>query len=60
MSFVELFLLGVPAVLLTGISKGGFGGALGIIITAIILSLLFILGVWIGDLITGSRDRKTV
>ncbi len=29
MSFVELFLLGVPAVLLTGISKGGFGGALG-------------------------------
>ena len=29
MSLVELFLLGVPAVLLTGISKGGFGGALG-------------------------------
>jgi uncharacterized membrane protein YfcA len=29
MSFAELFLLGIPAVLLTGISKGGFGGALG-------------------------------
>ncbi|BAN48106.1 sulfite exporter TauE/SafE family protein [Metapseudomonas resinovorans] len=29
MSFTELFLLGIPAVLLTGISKGGFGGALG-------------------------------
>ncbi|WP_433770669.1 sulfite exporter TauE/SafE family protein [Pseudomonas putida] len=29
MSLVELFLLGIPAVLLTGISKGGFGGALG-------------------------------
>ncbi|MGH8601289.1 MAG: sulfite exporter TauE/SafE family protein [Gammaproteobacteria bacterium] len=29
MSLVELFVLGVPAVLLTGISKGGFGGALG-------------------------------
>lgn len=29
MPLMELFLLGIPAVLLTGISKGGFGGALG-------------------------------
>ena len=29
MTFLDIFLLGIPAVLLTGISKGGFGGALG-------------------------------
>jgi hypothetical protein len=44
----------------TGAPALGFGGALGIIVTAIVLSLLFILGVWIGDLITARRDRRTV
>ena len=29
MTIYQLFLVGLPAVLLTGISKGGFGGALG-------------------------------
>ncbi|HEY6611966.1 MAG TPA: TSUP family transporter, partial [Pseudomonas sp.] len=29
MSLTEFLLLGLPAVLLTGLSKGGFGGALG-------------------------------
>jgi hypothetical protein len=38
----------------------GFGGALGIIVGAIVLSLLFILGVWIGDLITAGRDRRRI
>ena len=33
----------------------GAVGALGIILSAIVYSLLFILGVWIGDLITGAR-----
>jgi cation transporter-like permease len=37
----------------------GFGGALGILIAAVVLSLLFVLGVWIGDLITGAR-RQTI
>jgi peptidoglycan/LPS O-acetylase OafA/YrhL len=44
---------------LTGAPALGFGGALGIIIAAVVLSLLFILGVWIGDLVTGAR-RQTV
>lgn len=42
-------LLGAPAL--------GFGGAFGILVTAIVLSLLFILGVWIGDLVTGARKQ---
>jgi hypothetical protein len=33
------------------------GGALGIIVFSIILSLFFILGVWIGDLITGAKGK---
>jgi len=45
--------------LLTGAPALGFGGAVGIIIGAIVLSLLFVLGVWIGDLITGAK-RQTV
>ena len=44
-------LVGAPAL--------GFGGAFGIIVAAIVLSLLFVLGVWIGDLITGAR-RQTI
>jgi hypothetical protein len=38
----------------------GVAGALGMIIAAVVLSLLFVLGVWIGDLITGSRRRHVV
>jgi peptidoglycan/LPS O-acetylase OafA/YrhL len=44
---------------LTGAPALGFGGAVGIIVAAVVLSLLFILGVWIGDLVTGAR-RHTV
>jgi uncharacterized Tic20 family protein len=40
---------------LSGAPALGFGGAVGVILTAIILSLLFILGVWLGDLMTGAR-----
>jgi len=43
---------------LTGAPALGFGGAVGVIITAIILTLLFIVGVWLGDLITGARRRS--
>lgn len=42
---------------LTGAPTLGFGGAIGILVSAVILSLLFILGVWIGDLITGAKKR---
>jgi cation transporter-like permease len=53
---IVLIIIGV----VTGAPALGLGGGLWIVLTAIILSLLFILGVWIGDLITGSRDRRTV
>lgn len=43
--------------LLTGQVFLGVAGALGFIFAAIILSLLFILGVWIGDLVTGAKKR---
>lgn len=48
---IVLVLIGV----LTGAPALGFGGALGIVVTAIILSLLFVLGVWLGDLISGAK-----
>lgn len=38
----------------------GIGGGLWIVLAAVILSLLFILGVWIGDLVTSGRDRRRV
>ena len=41
----------------TGAPALGFGGGLWIVVAAIVLSLLFILGVWIGDLITGARRQ---
>jgi hypothetical protein len=44
---------------LTGAPALGIGGALGIIVAAVVLSLLFILGVWIGDLVTGAK-RQTI
>lgn len=48
---IVLVIIGVA----TGAPALGFAGALGIIVTAVILSLLFVLGVWIGDLLTGAR-----
>jgi hypothetical protein len=45
--------------LLTNAPALGIAGAFGILVAAVVLSLLFILGVWIGDLITGAR-RQTV
>lgn len=44
---------------LTGAPALGFGGAIGVIVAAVVLSLLFILGVWIGDLVTGAK-RQTI
>lgn len=32
----------------------GLVGAVGLVVTAVVLSLLFILGVWLGDLVTGA------
>lgn len=33
------------------------GGFIGIIIEAIVLTLLFVLGVWLGDMLEGRRTR---
>jgi hypothetical protein len=47
--------------LLSGVNPlgvAGLGGILGVIITAVVLSLVFILGVWIGDLIEGGTTRR--
>lgn len=35
----------------------GVAGAVGLVLTALVLSLLFVLGVWLGDLVTGARRR---
>ena len=48
---IVLVVIGV----LTGVPALGFGGAVGIIVGAIVLSLLFVLGVWLGDLVTGAK-----
>ncbi len=32
-------------------------GAVGIVLDAILISLLFILGVWLGDLVTGAKGK---
>ena len=45
------FLAGVPVL--------GVAGFLAAIWGALVLTLLFILGVWIGDLITGAKRRTT-
>ena len=44
------FFIGAPAL--------GVGGALAILWTALILTLLFVVGVWLGDLFTGQRKRR--
>lgn len=42
------------------IGIAGLSGALGVIVDVVILTLLFILGAWIGDLIEGGTRRRTV
>ncbi len=45
---------------LTGFSALGLAlDFIGLVLTAVILSVLFIVGVWIGDLLTNSR-RQTI
>lgn len=44
----------------TGAPALGLGGGLWIFVAAVVLTLLFVLGVWIGDLITAGRDRRRV
>ncbi|HEX2066486.1 MAG TPA: hypothetical protein VHI93_06710 [Candidatus Thermoplasmatota archaeon] len=66
--FLRGLLIGVVVavvlVLLSALTKvpvlqiAGVAGAVGIVVTAIVLSLLFILGVWLGDLVTGARRRR--
>lgn len=43
------FLTHVPVLEIAGVV-----GAVGIVVTAVVLSLLFVLGVWLGDLVTGA------
>jgi hypothetical protein len=43
------FLTKVPVLEIAGVV-----GAVGMVITAAVLSLLFVLGVWLGDLVTGA------
>ena len=42
MTLADLVLFALPAVFLTGLSKGGFGGALGGIAVPLLLSLIHI------------------
>ena len=42
---------------LSGSPALGVAGAVGIILAAIVMTLLFVLGVWLGDLMTASRRR---
>jgi cation transporter-like permease len=56
---IVLALVLVVIGVLTGAPALGFGGAVGIIVAAVVLSVLFIVGVWIGDLISGAK-RQTV
>lgn len=42
----------------TGYGALGVAGGLAVIWTTLILTLLFVLGVWLGDLFTGQRKRR--
>ena len=42
----------------TGYGALGVAGGLAVIWTTLILTLLFVVGVWIGDLFTGQRKRR--
>ena len=52
---LDLF-LAIPIIL----KIAGVALAILIVITAVVFSLLFILGVWLGDLVTPSGRRRTV
>lgn len=43
---------------LTGSPALGIGSFVGAVIAAIVMTLLFVLGVWLGDLFTASRRRR--
>ena len=51
---------GIIGLLLNANPLGVGAGILGFIIAVVILSLLFILGVWLGDLIEGASGRSRV
>ena len=42
----------------TGYGALGVAGGLAVLWTTLILTLLFVLGVWLGDLFTGNRKRR--
>lgn len=42
----------------TGEPALGFGGGVAMFVSVVILTLLFILGAWIGDLIEGGLNRR--
>ena len=42
----------------TGYGAVGVAGGLAIIWSALILTLVFVLGVWIGDMVTGQRKTR--
>ena len=44
----------------TGFGALGVGGFVAVIWTTLVLTLLFVLGVWIGDLFTGNRKTRRV
>ena len=44
----------------TGFGALGVAGGVAIIWTTLVLTVLFVLGVWIGDLITGQRKNRPV
>ena len=59
------FLIGVVLALVlaligyaTGAPALGIGGVVGIIISVLVITLLFVLGVWLGDLIEGRKQRR--
>jgi hypothetical protein len=45
--------------LVAGVPLLGVSGFIGAIIAAVVITLLFILGVWLGDLVTGARKSTT-
>ena len=44
----------------TGYGALGVGGFVAVIWTTLVLTLLFVLGVWLGDLFTGQRKNRPV
>ena len=45
---------------LTGSYPLGIGGMVGIVVSVLVVTLMFILGVWLGDLIEGRKERGRV